>query len=85
MGIIKKASDDFATDFADFKAAGSPTRAQRRKYVAAIVNAGNEWLAKFDAQENTAPADFAASKPSQYQTFTDALADPALNPVDPQN
>lgn len=85
MGIIKKASDDFATDFADFKAAGSPTRAQRRKYVASIVNAGQEWLSKFDAQENAASADFAATKTAQYQTFTDALADPALNPVDPQS
>ena len=84
MGIRKTASDDFTAAFAAFKAT-SPTRTQRRTYVAAIVNAGHEWLAKFDAQDNAAPADFAASKASQYQTFTDALTDPALNPVDPQS
>lgn len=82
MGIIKTATDQFQADVAAFKAT-NPTRAQKRKYVAAIVNAGNEWLAKFDAQDNAAPADFAASKAGQFQTFTDGIADPVLAPVDP--
>lgn len=83
MGINRKASDDFAATFSAFVAANGTTRAQRRKYVAQMVNSGNEWLAKFDAQDNAAPSDFAASKKSQFDTFTATLADPALTPIDP--
>lgn len=87
MGIIKTAADDFDAALAAFKATTSPTRAQRRKYVAALVTRGQEWLARFDAQDNAAPADFAASKAGQFKAFTDALPDPQLdaNPVDPQD
>lgn len=85
MGIIKTAADDFDAALAAFKAATSPTRAQRRKYVAALVTRGQEWLARFDAQANAAPADFAASKAGQFRAFTDALPDVALDPLDPQN
>jgi hypothetical protein len=83
MGIIKQAHDQFDADRAAFKLANAPTRAQLRKYVAAMVDAGNEWLNKFDAQDASAPTDFAATKASQFATFTAALPDPVLNPVDP--
>ncbi len=79
MGIIKQAADDFDAALAAFKAATSPTRAQRRKYVAALVTRGQEWLARFDAQDNAAPADFAASKAGQYKSFVDALPEPTLD------
>jgi hypothetical protein len=82
MGIIATARADFASAFAAFKAT-TPTRAQRRRYVAALVTAGQEWLARFDAQENAAAQDFAASKPGQFSTFVDALPEPALYAVDP--
>jgi hypothetical protein len=78
MGILATARADFAA----FKAT-SPTRAQKRRYVAALVTAGQEWLAKHDAQENAAAADFAASKAAQFNAFVDALPEPALDAVDP--
>lgn len=84
MGIIKQARDQFAADVATFKGT-APTRAQLRKYVAAIKDAADEWLAKRDAQDNAAPSDFAASKQSQFDTFLDGLPDPDLTPVDPQS
>ena len=84
MGIIKQARDQFAADVAAFKAS-NPTRAQMRKYVAALVDAGNEWLAKRDAQDAAAPADFAASKQGQFNAFVDALPDVNLAAVDPQS
>lgn len=83
MGIIATARTDFDAVRAAFVTATTPNRAQRRKYVAALVDAGNEWLAKFDAQDNAAPSDFAATKAAQFKTFTDALPEPALAPVDP--
>lgn len=55
MGIIATAHADCAASFAAFKLATTPNRAQRRKYVAAWANWCNEWLAKFDAQDNAAP------------------------------
>lgn len=84
MGIIKTARDDFSAALAAFRAATSPNRNQRRKYVAALVDAGNEWLAKHDAQEGAAPAAFAATRQGQYNTFVDGLPDIALDAVDPQ-
>lgn len=84
MGIIATARADAAAAFAAFKAATTPTRAQKRKYVAALVTWGQEWLARFDAQEAAAPVDFAASKPAQYSTFLDALPEVTPDPVDPQ-
>ena len=84
MGIIATARNDAAAAFAAFRAATTPNRAQRRKYVAALVTWGQEWLAKFDADDNGAAQAFADSKPGQFKTFVDALPDPALDPVDPQ-
>lgn len=88
MGINKQARYDFATIFAAFKTANTPNRAQRRKYVAAVCDAANEWLSKFDRQEAAAAQAFAGSKPSQFSSFRDALPDVALDqaptdPVDP--
>ena len=79
MGIIKQAADDFDAALTAFKAATTPNRAQRRKYVAALGTRGQEWLARFDAQDNAAPGDFAASKQAQYRTFVDALPEPVLD------
>jgi len=84
MGIIATARNDAAAAFASFKLATTPTRTQKRKYVAALVTWGQEWLARFDEQENAAPADFAASKPAQFNTFVDALPEPSPAAVDPQ-
>lgn len=83
MGIINTARTDVNAARAAFKAATTPTRAQLRKYAAASVDAWNEWLSKFDAQDSAAPVDFATSKAAQFKTFTDALPEPVLNPVDP--
>lgn len=52
------------------------TRAQRRAEVADAAQLLTDWLAKFDSQDNTAAAAFAATKTAQYKTFTDALPDP---------
>lgn len=84
MGIIATARNDFAAVFSAFKAATTPNRNQKRRYVAALVSAGQEWLSKHDAQDNAAQVDFAASRPAQYQTFVDALQEPTIDPVDPQ-
>lgn len=89
MGISKQARDDFSADVTAFKQTNTPTRAQVRKYVAALVDAGNEWLSKFDRQEAEAAQAVADSKPSQFSSFRDALPDVALDPaptdpVDPQ-
>lgn len=84
MGIIATARNDAAAAFAAFKLATTPNRTQKRRYVAALVTWGQEWLARFDEQENAAPADFAASKQAQFTTFVAALPDPTLDPVDPQ-
>ena len=86
MGTNKQAAEAFAQSLTNFKDANpTATRAQRRKYVAGLVNRGHEWLAKFDAADVAAPAEFAATKSAQFTTFTDALADPVLTPVDPQS
>ncbi len=77
MGILKTARTAFRASLATFKAT-SPNRNQLRRFVAATVDAGNEWLAKHDAQEQAAPADFAATKPALYATFTAALPEPTL-------
>ena len=82
MGIIATARNDFTSAFAAFKLT-TPTRTQRRRYVAALVTAGQEWLARFDAQDNASAADFAASKAAQFNAFVDALPEPALDAVDP--
>lgn len=63
--------------------AATTNRRQLRRAVASLVTAGQEWLARFDAQENKAAADFAASRPGQFNTFVDALPDVTLDAVDP--
>lgn len=63
--------------------AGTANRKQLRKQVAGLVNAAQEWLSKFDAQDSAAPGDFAASKPGQYQTFVDALPGVTVGAADP--
>jgi hypothetical protein len=83
MGIIRTARDDVAASIAAFKTATTPNRAQLRRYVAAIVDAGNEWLRKRDAQDGAAPADFAASRQAQFNAFVAEIPDPILDPVDP--
>lgn len=85
MGIIATARNDAAAAFAAFKLATTPTRTQKRKYVAALVTWGQDWLAQHDAQENAAPVAFAESKPAQYATFVDALPEPSPAAVDPQS
>jgi hypothetical protein len=77
MGIIKQAVDDFDAAVAAFKASG-PTRAQKRRYIAAIANRAMELLSKLDAQDAQAAADFAASRPAQFANFVDALPEPTL-------
>ena len=84
MGIIATARADATAAFAAFKLATTPNRAQRRKYDAALVTWGQEWLAKFDEQENAAPTDFAASKQGQFNAFLNALPEVTPDPVDPQ-
>jgi hypothetical protein len=83
MGIIKQGQDVFTAAYVDWVNAQStpPNRRQRRKFVASLVNAGNEWLAKFDAQENAAPVSFAASRLAQFNTFVDALPPVTLEPA----
>lgn len=83
MGIKKQARDQFAADVAAFKVSATPTRDQLRAYVAAIVDAGNEWLRKRAASDTTALAGFAVSKQAQFNTFLDGVADPVLDPIDP--
>jgi len=82
MGIIATARTAFRASLATFKAS-NPNRNQLRRFVAATVDAGNEWLAKFDAQESAAPADFAATKPALYAAALPEptlAADPAVDP-----
>lgn len=73
MGITKRARTAAMAALDADTATNSLTKKQQRKYVAAMVDAGNEWLAKFDAQDSVAPAGFAASKQAQYDTYTAAL------------
>ena len=83
MGIISQARTAFRASVATFKAT-NPTRAQLRKFVAATVDAGNEWLAKYDAQDSAAPKLFADSKPAQFDSFVVALPEVTLG-ADPED
>ena len=58
----------------DFKTnrTGNGRRARIREDVAALVNAGQRFLAEHDAQEASLPVAFTADKPGQYNTFVDA-------------
>lgn len=84
MGIRKDARNAFKAALATWRTANpAANRAQVRRYVAYITDAGHEWLAKRDAQDNAAPQAFADSKQGQFNSFLDALPDVELDPVDP--
>lgn len=83
MGIRATAKQDLQAIFDAFKAASTPNRTQRRKCMAAIVEFGQAYLADFDAQDNAAPAGFAASRQAQFNTYLDGLAEPQLPAVNP--
>jgi hypothetical protein len=75
MGIGRQAAKDLITAV---KAA--TTRARMRDQIGDAVNVLQEWLAKRDAQDAAAPADFAASKAGQFKAHLDALPDVELAP-----
>lgn len=79
MGIGRQ---QFLTALDAIKLAAT-TRAVRRRQVAALVTAGQEWLAAHDAQDNTAAQAFANSKPAQFSTFVDALPEVVVDAADP--
>ena len=81
MGIIATARTAFRSALATFKAT-SPNRNQLRRFVAAIVDSGHEWLARHDAQDNAAPADFAASRTAQFSAFVGALPEVTVDDRD---
>lgn len=83
MGIIATARNDAAAAFAAFKLASTPTRTQKRRYIAALVTWGQEWLARFDEQEAGAPVAFAESKAAQFNAFIHTLPEVAPDPVNP--
>lgn len=83
MGIRNDARNDFKADLAIWRSANpNATRAQVRRYVAALTDAGQEWLAKRDAQDNTAAAAFAESRSAQFSSFVAALPEVQLDAVD---
>lgn len=81
MGIIATARSAFKAALATFKAT-SPNRAQLRRFVAAIVDAGNEWLSKHDAQESAAPQAFADTRTAQFNTFVATLPEVTIEDRD---
>ena len=82
MGIRNDARNAFKAELSAFRAT-SPNRTQLRRFVAALTDAGQEWLSKRDAQDNAAPQAFADSKQGQFNSFLDALPDVELDSVDP--
>lgn len=76
----------FRDALADFRATrtGNRRRALIRADVAELVTAAQTWLARQDAQENSAQAAFAEFRAAQFRAFVDALpeveADPDLVP-----
>lgn len=62
-------------------------QAKMRKQIGAAIDRLTEFAAKLDAQLAVAPQAFAADKKSQFNSFVDALPDPALDPSprDPAN
>jgi len=69
----------FRDALADFRRDRSGAeRANIREDVAALVTAGQDWLARTDAQESGARSAFALDRPAQYKTFVESLP-----PVDP--
>jgi hypothetical protein len=70
----------FRDALADFRASrtGNQRRQRIRDDVAALINAAQDWQARFDAQENAAARAFADDRPGQFNTFVDTLS-----PVEP--
>lgn len=84
MGIRNDTRTDFAAALTAWRKANpTATRAQVRRYVAALTDAGQEWLAKRDAQDAAATTGFAASRTAQFATYVAALPDVTLDAVDP--
>lgn len=54
-------------------------RANSRAQVADAIAILQEWLTKKDVQDAEAFAGFAASRPSQYDTFLAALPEPTVD------
>lgn len=81
MGIGR---DQFIVALSNIKA-GTGNRTQLRRQVARLHDASNEWLSRFDAQENAAPAAFAQSRQAQFNTFTAALPDITVDAADPDD
>jgi len=75
MGIGRQSAKDLITAV---KAA--TTREQMRVQIGDAVNVLQEWLAKRDAQDAAAPADFAATKQAQFKAHLDSLPDIVLAP-----
>ena len=59
--------------------AGTANRKQLRAQVGDAIDLLNDFTRKLDNQEAAAHADFAASRPGQFNTFVDALAEPAID------
>lgn len=55
------------------------TRSNAREQVADAVTILNEWLSKRDAQDAAAFQGFAESKPSQFDTYVQGLAEPTVD------
>ena len=85
MGIKTTARNDFLSVFTSFVSGSTPTRAQKRKYVAELGAVCNEWLYKWDAVDNDAANGFAASKQAQFKSYLDTLSDPTIDPVNPND
>lgn len=81
MGITATARTAFKAALSAFRAT-SPNRAQLRRFVAAVVDAGNEWLSKHDAQESNAAPGFATSRAAQFATYVAALPEVELDDRD---
>lgn len=64
---------------------GTGNRRALRRQVANLVNAGNEWLARFDAQQNAAPQSFADSRPAALNTLLDAQPEVTIPTADPDD
>ena len=81
MGITGTARTAFKAALTTFKTT-APNRAQLRRFVGALVDAGNEWLSKHDKQETEAAAGFAASRQAQFSTYLGTLPEVTLDERD---
>jgi hypothetical protein len=71
MGIGRQAARTLLTTIK----AGAGNRVALRNQVAEALELLHEWLGRFDAQANQAPALFAADRQGQFNTFVAALPD----------